>query len=68
MFSRLSTCSDFMYSVYSSSTGIPVTLDTDKLASEFLMTFSNHALSQDQPLIMSYSGKVYSLRVKEIEG
>ncbi|KAK7112888.1 vesicle-fusing ATPase-like isoform X2 [Littorina saxatilis] len=45
----------------------PVTLDSDKLAAEFLMTFGNHSLTVDQPLIFSFDTKIYSLRVKEVE-
>lgn len=45
----------------------PVTLDSDKLAQEFLMSFSKHALSVDQPLIFGFDSKLYSCRVREVE-
>lgn len=50
------------------SSAAPVSLDSDKLAAEFLMTFGNHALAIDQPLIFSYDSKIYTCRVKEVEG
>ena len=53
-------------SVFSSAA--PTSLDSDKLAAEFLMTFGGHALTFDQPLIFSYESKIYSCRIKEVEG
>ena len=50
------------------SSGAPMSLDSDKLAAEFLMTFGGHALTIDQPLIFSYDSKIYSCRIKEVEG
>ncbi|KAL8607609.1 hypothetical protein ACOMHN_003528 [Nucella lapillus] len=46
----------------------PVTLDSDKLATEFIMTFGSHALALDQPLVFSFDSKLYSCKVKELEG
>ena len=50
------------------SSAAPTSLDSDKLAAEFLMTFGGHALTIDQPLIFSYESKIYSCRIKEVEG
>ncbi|XP_076459186.1 vesicle-fusing ATPase-like isoform X2 [Babylonia areolata] len=45
----------------------PVTLDSDKLAAEFLMTFGGHAMTLEQPLVFSFDSKLYSCKVKEVE-
>ena len=50
------------------SSGGPTSLDSDKLAAEFLMTFGGHAMTIDQPLIFSYDSKIYTCRIKEVEG
>uniref|UniRef100_A0A087YIU3 Vesicle-fusing ATPase n=1 Tax=Poecilia formosa TaxID=48698 RepID=A0A087YIU3_POEFO len=41
--------------------------DTDKMASEFLQRFFNQAFSVDQQLVFSYSEKLFSLVVKDID-
>ncbi|XP_025100373.1 vesicle-fusing ATPase-like isoform X1 [Pomacea canaliculata] len=45
----------------------PQSLDSDKLATEFLMTFGGHSLSVEQPVVFGYDSKLYSLLVKEVE-
>lgn len=45
----------------------PLTLDSDKLAQEFSMSFSNRAFSTGEPLVFCYDKKYYSLTVKDIE-
>ncbi|BFZ22128.1 hypothetical protein BsWGS_25167 [Bradybaena similaris] len=45
----------------------PLTIDSDKMAAEFSMCFTNRAFTIDEPLVFRYEKKLYSARVKDIE-
>ncbi|XP_005099950.1 vesicle-fusing ATPase isoform X2 [Aplysia californica] len=44
-----------------------LTLDSDKLAAEFSMSFGNRAFTVGEPLVFQFDKKLYSLNVKSIE-
>uniref|UniRef100_A0A0B7A2J4 Vesicle-fusing ATPase n=1 Tax=Arion vulgaris TaxID=1028688 RepID=A0A0B7A2J4_9EUPU len=44
-----------------------ITIDSDKMAIEFSMSFGGRAFTTDEPLVFKYDKKLFSARVKDIE-
>ncbi|CAG5130718.1 unnamed protein product [Candidula unifasciata] len=44
-----------------------LTIDSDKMAAEFSMSFGGRAFTVDEPLVFRYDKKLFAARIKEVE-